>query len=157
MEMNLKRCRKVSLHPEQGLSLIELLISITIIGIIAGVAVVNYGDTYERSVRVISAEFVEQLNGALNEFEQVAWQLDIAANNDAITEEQQILSYLQTKDVTVFGSPHFRADWSAVASSDNSKYRIRWNGATFELMEPGTDGNGMLFDAEGGQFSPPSP
>lgn len=145
------------LRSSRALSLVEMLISITIIGILGSLALVQYGDTLDRSVRVVSVDFVEQLNTALNEFEQVAWQLDITANNDAITEEQQILAYLQTKDVTVFGSPHFRGDFTAVSSSDNTEYRIRWNGARFELVEPGTDGNGMLFEAEGGQFTAPSP
>jgi hypothetical protein len=102
---------------------------------------------------VVSQDFVEQMNNALKEFEQTAWQLSVAANDSEITEETQILTWLTTKDVTVFGSPHFRSDWDPVASSDNLKYRIRWNGVTFELIEPGTDGNGLWFDPQGSHFS----
>lgn len=138
----------------RGLSLVEMLVAITIIGILGSVAVINYGDTFRKSKRVICIDFVEQLNNALKEFEQTAWQLEIAADNSVVTEEDQILALLQTKDVTVFGSPHFREDWSPSASSDNQTYRIRWNGATFELMEPGTDGTGYLFDPEGTVFTP---
>lgn len=136
----------------RGLSLIEVLISITIIGVISSIAVINYGDLFSRSERVISQDFVEQINNALKEFEQTAWQLSITADDNGVDDENQILTLLQTKDVTVFGSPHLRGDWSSTESTDEATYRIRWNGVTFELIEPGTAGSGLLFDPEGMQF-----
>ena len=134
--------------------MVELLISITVIGILSGIAMVNYKDIFGSSERVVCHDFAEQLNNALKEFQQSAWGITLAADDASTDDETHIVQTLQWKDITVFGTPYFRLDWIPTPSEDTEKYRLRWNGATLELIEPGTTGKGLWFDPEGSQFGP---
>ena len=57
-------------------------------------------------------------------------------------DEIKIVQSLQHKDVTIFGSPFLRLDWIPAEGDDVEMYRLRWNGAALELIEPGTTGHG---------------
>lgn len=134
------------------MSMVEMLISISVIGIMSTIAIVNYKDIFGTSEDVICKKFTEDLNNALKEYQQSAWEVTLTANNNVTTEEVHILQSLQYQDITLFGSPYFRLDWVPSEGDDIDTYRIRWNGLTFELIEPGTTGKGLWFDPQGSQF-----
>ena len=50
------------------------------------------------------------------------------------------------------GSPYFDPKYNPVASSSTNEFRIRWNGVTFEMIEPGQAGTGLKFGG-GSDFS----
>lgn len=133
--------------------MVEMLISISVIGIMSTIAIVNYKDIFGTSEDVICRKFTEDLNNALKEFQQSAWGITVSADDASTVEEVKILQSLQYQDITMFGSPYFRLDWVPAEGEDIETYRLRWNGATFELIEPGTVGKGLWFDPQGSQFT----
>lgn len=136
----------------RGLSVVELLISLAMIGILSTIAISNYKDLFGSSERVLCRDFTEQINGALKEFQQSAWGITLAVDDASADDEIRIVQSLQHKDVTIFGSPFLRLDWIPAEGDDVETYRLRWNGATLELIEPGTTGHGIWFDPQGSQF-----
>ncbi len=133
--------------------MVEMLIVISIVGILSGISVVSYKGYLESAERSTAIDFVEQLNNGLKEYEQNVKALTIAADDNATTEEDAIVDFLQQIDTTVFGSPYFRPNWQPVTGSDPETYRIRWNGATFELVERGTTGTGLEIRTDGSDIS----
>ena len=133
--------------------MVELLIVIAIIGVLGGISVVSYKGYIEAAERGIALDFVEQINNGLKEYEQNASQVTTTPDDSGAADESTIVTLLQLKDPTVFGSPFFRTDWKPHASDDSATYRIRWNGATFELLEPGSTGHGLQFNTDGSDIS----
>ena len=129
-----------------------MLISIAIIGILSGIAMTSYKDLFGSSERVVCLDFAEQLNDALKEFQQSAWGVTLTPDNASSDDDIKIVQSLQYKDITILGSPFFRLDWIPTEGEDVETYRFRWNGATLEVIEPGTTGLGIWFDPQGSQF-----
>ena len=136
----------------RGLSLVEMLASLALIGILSTIAMSNYKDLFGSSERVICRDFAEQINEALKEFQQSAWGITLPPDDASADDEIKIVQSLQYKDITIFGSPFFRLDWIPSEGDDVDTYRLRWNGATLQLIEPGTTGHGIWFDPQGSQF-----
>lgn len=143
---------KTAYQRNRGLSMVEMLISIAIIGVLSTIAMSNYKDLVGSSEQVICKDFTEQINDALKEFQQSAWGITLAADDSSANDEIKIVQSLQYKDITIFGSPFFRLDWIPSEGEDAETYRLRWNGATLELLEPGVTGKGIWFDPQGSQF-----
>ncbi len=133
--------------------MVEMLITISVIGILSSVAIVQYKGVVQRSEVALAGDFVEQLNNALKEFEQGAWELSVVADDSSTAEEEKVLRTLQHKAIDLFGSPYFRQDWNPSTTDDNSVPRVRWNGLNFELIAPGVDGKGYLIDSEGLEYN----
>ena len=45
-----------------------------------------------------------------------------------------------------------RQDWHPVVSSDVSEYRIKWNGYSFELIYPSSQGIGIRLSLDGSDY-----
>ena len=142
--------------------MVELLVSISVIGILSGVAIVNYTGLYKNSEVVISGDFIEQLNNGVIEFQQNAWEITLPADDSSAADELKILRSLQYHfngdPSRPFGAPYFRPDWNPTGSAgtiDEDKVRVRWNGATFEVVQPGEEGEGLIFDNQGTDFTDP--
>ncbi len=139
-------------EPGRGTTMVEMLIVISIIGVLSSIAVVGYKKIMDNSTAALTGSFVEELNNGLKEFEQNCWKVDVAADDNGTTEEQNILWAIQYQDPQHFGSPYFRQDWSPAESTDTEMFRIRWNGANFQLIPIGTAGNGLEFNPDGSDF-----
>lgn len=133
--------------------MMEMLIVISIIGILSGISVISYKGYVDSAKRGSAVDFVEQLNNGLKEYEQMVKALSFAAQDPGTDEEKNIVELLQNKDPGDFGSPYFRPDWVPVASSDSETFRIRWNERTFELIEPGEGGTGLEIRHDGSDLT----
>ena len=131
-------------------SLTELIITIAVIGVVASVAVVTYGNVMERSRRAVATDHLEQLNRAVANFSHACWKFPTAAVPGDTTDEYAVLRSLQWKFPAAqlkLGSPYFDPKYDPVASSNATEYRLRWNGRSFELIDRGQNGTGLRFNS----------
>jgi prepilin-type N-terminal cleavage/methylation domain-containing protein len=137
-----------------GFSLIEMLVTVTIIGILAAVAIPVYGHFLLSSKVEVSTNLVETLNSAVHKFNECNYELVYTAVDGTTNDEMAIVRTLQYRNPTnpAIGSPYLRADWSPVSSSNSQDYRIVWGGTLFKLLSPGTSGTGLKVDFEGGDL-----
>jgi len=141
---------------QSGFSLPEILTVLAIIGVIAAIAIPAYSGLTGKAESVEATDFVESLNRASFRFSQANWDLPVAANNAATTDEFLVLRSLQyawPRSALKPGSPYFGQNYNPTASSDTTRHRIRWNGRTFDLLRPGTTGSGFLKPFTGADFT----
>ena len=67
--------------------MVEMLISLTIIGILSAIAMSNYKDLFGSSERFVCRDFTEQINDALKEFQQSAWGITLAVDDASADDE----------------------------------------------------------------------
>jgi prepilin-type N-terminal cleavage/methylation domain-containing protein len=134
-----------------GFSLTEMIVVISVIGALAGIAFQSFGDLNESTKEVVAREKVEMLNHAVDAFNQCRKQLTetpLATAGD----ELLILAYLHWRDPVNPdpGSPFVDGRYQPTSSSDTSEYRIQWTGNfTFQMLPKGTPGTGLLVPFDG--------
>ncbi|MFT4549509.1 MAG: hypothetical protein ACI9UA_000581 [Pseudoalteromonas tetraodonis] len=133
--------------------MVELLMTVAIIGIISAIMLPQFTKVKKGSSKIIANEMVEVVNLGLKKFNQIAYKVTIAKDNDAATDEAAILVLLQTRDVTIPGSPFVRPDWQPTASDSTEDYRIHWAGRTFTLLKPGIEGHGLKIDFQAADYN----
>ncbi len=128
-----------------GFSLVELIVTIGVLGVLAALAVVNYGGTLDSSKLVVAKEVAETVNLALKKHAQVNYAFNLAADDAGTTDELAIVRSLQYRNPSdpAPGAPFVRPNWHPVGSSSSEDYRLRWNGKIFVILEPGTAGSGL--------------
>jgi prepilin-type N-terminal cleavage/methylation domain-containing protein len=139
-----------------GFSLVEIMTTIAIIGILVGVAIQSYRGINERTAAVTTQDFTESLNKAVRLFEQSNWDFAVAADHSVSTDEFIVLRALQYQwpaSAMKPASPYFSPNYNPTASSDSTKHRIRWTGRTFESLLPGTAGTGFLKTFAGADYT----
>ena len=136
-----------------GFSMIELLSTVAIMGILSGIAMNVFVNVKSRSSDIIAGEVMETMNLGLKKFNQAAYKITTAADAAETTDEAAVLALLQTRDITIPGTPFVRPNWHPVASEEITDHRIRWAGTTFELLLPGTAGKGLKVDFEAGDYN----
>ena len=126
-------------------SLVELVVTVGVLGVITAIAVTYYGGTFDSSKNVVAGQMAETLNLGLKKYAQVNYEFNLAADDASADDELAILRSLQYRDALdpVPGAPFVRPDWNPVGSSDAEDYRLSWNGQIFVLIEPGTAGTGL--------------
>ncbi len=131
----------------------EALATVAIIGIIAAIAAGSYGRMFETSRLAMAEHRVEYLNQAILRYDQIegAALTRVPADDDSSDDEIAVLRALQYDDPAdpQPGAPYFRQDYDPSGSGDSDEFRAVWNGAFYELREPGQSGSGLLivFDA----------
>ena len=139
----------------RGVTLVEAMTAITVIGTMSAVAVQSFGNI-RNSVREGTArDILASLNRALLHFNETNWDIVLNAVNGSATDETVILRTLQWRDNTAPspGSPYVAGNFSDTVSSSTSEFRIQWNGHAFELLTPGTAGTGLLVASEAARSS----
>jgi type II secretory pathway pseudopilin PulG len=138
----------------RGFSLTEVIVLVAISGIMSFVAIVSFRNVKVGTEGGIAREVMETMNLGLKKFAQINYEIALARDDAATTDEFLVLRSLQWRDPVdpTPGSPYVRADLNPTASSNTKDYRIRWNGRVFTLVTPGNAGNGMKVDFQAGDY-----
>jgi prepilin-type N-terminal cleavage/methylation domain-containing protein len=136
----------------RAFSLVEMVVTVAVIGIVAAIAIPIYSNVTERSQIAVVEDHVELLNRSLGNFSQSCWKIPTAANNSDTADEFLVLRSLQytfpqsaSDPIGKPGSPYFSPNYDPSASSSTNEHRIRWNGRSFEVLPRGQAGSGILF------------
>ena len=142
----------------RGISLVEMLVSITIISILSVLAIPTYMSFFSSSKEALGSSLLETLNSAVHRFNEGNYELNVTAGTDssasvdlAIVRTLQYRNPLNPK----VGSPYMHPRWNPVASSNSTEHRIQWKGTLFILLAPGTSGTGLKVDFNAGDMSTP--
>lgn len=140
-----------------GYSVTELVIVISIIGVLSSTAVVSYNQFLGGAKDAMAVTRQEMLNAALSSFAQQNYELLFNGSDSSATDEMYILRTLQYRDPDInrakIGSPYIDPRYNPLSSSDTSAYRLRWTGKMFELLKPQQSGTGLLMDFDGTDFT----
>ena len=130
--------------------MVEMLITIAVIGILASVATVIYSVTLDQSKKILATNVKETLNTAIHRFNASCYELVYAPTGTG-TDEVYVLRTLQYRNPNnpQTGAPFMRNDWDPSESSSTSDYRIAWQGSMFTLLTPGTSGTGLKVAFDG--------
>lgn len=142
-----------------GYSMSELIIVISIMGVLAGIAVGSFNQYLDGSKEAVAIERQEMLNQALHRFAQSNNELLYAKTEQTAGDELWVLQKLQYRnpdnDLARVGSPYMDPRYNPVPSSAVDQYRLRWTGSRYELLKPGKAGLGLLMNFAGSDFTQP--
>lgn len=145
------------LRGERGFSMTELVVAISIMGVLAGISVRSFNQFLGGTRDAVAAERQEMMNQALHRFAQQNYEMLFNAMENSAADEMVILRTLQYRDTNAdrakIGSPYVDPRYNPVSSSDSDKYRLRWTGRMYELLKPGQTGTGLLMNFEGTDFT----
>lgn len=140
-----------------GYSVTELVVAISIMGVLASLAVTGFNQFLMGGKDVIAAERQEMCNRALHAFAQQNYELLFNPTDTSTADEMVILRTLQYRetdeDKAKVGSPYLDPRYNPLTSSSIDDYRLRWSGKLYELLKPGTAGSGLLINFEGTDFT----
>jgi len=126
-----------------GLTLPEVLITIAIIGILAGVAINSFLGNVEYAREGVTADSSASLNRAVNHYIQIVGEIGVEADVGT-TDELEVVELLQTRDANLPGSPFIPGEFVVSASSDAEKIRVVWTGEYFRVIPVGVAGGGIV-------------
>ncbi len=144
----------------RAFSLVEVLITIAVIGILSAIAVPSIGNVIEGSRRGVAENVISTLNKATREFGHSQWTISTTPNSSSGADEIYILRTLQWRDPDTSGElnpkgPFMRSDWNPVSSTSDKDYRAEWTGSSWRLLEPDTTGSGIMIDFDGSDLGTP--
>ena len=142
-----------------GFSLSERVLTISIVGILAGVAVTQFGGMTIAAKTVLAEERREMLNQGVHRFAQYNYELVFSAQPASPGDEMLILRTLQyrnaNEDYAKVGSPYVVPQYNPLISSDPNDFRLVWNGQLYGLLYPGEAGVGLKMVFDGSDLTDP--
>ena len=112
-----------------------------------------FSNVKESSSDIVATEVMETANLGIKKFNQIAYKITTAADPNSSDDEEAVVALLQTRDVTIPGSPFLRPDWNPQSSDSAEDYRVMWSGRLFQLLKPGVDGHGLKVDFEATDYN----
>ncbi len=155
------RAPSISRRSQHAFSMMELVVVVGVLGVLSALAIPAFQGMFSDSKRIIATEVLETLNRGLKNHAQSNYEFVLAADNDSTDDEMAIVRSLQWRDPLdpATGAPYLRPNWNPSTSSSAEDFRLQWNGRTFTLIEPGTDGSGVKVNFEatdyGGNYNFP--
>lgn len=135
-----------------GFSLTEMITTVSVLGILAGIVIVSMSSNYNVAREILAKQRVEMLNEGLSKYATAQKEMIYPVFNAATADEKYVLMILQYRNPVdakaALNSPYVEPRYRPAYSSSTLDYRIRWNGKRFELLNPGATGSGfkMVFD-----------
>jgi prepilin-type N-terminal cleavage/methylation domain-containing protein len=129
----------------RGVTLVELLVSITLVGILAAIGIANLKDVSSGARQETDIDTGNLLNRAVLHYGQSSAEIAIAAGSDS-SDELSVIALLQARDPQLPGSPYLPADMSFSTSSSTDVVRYEWTGAFFRVLPEGAAGAGITVD-----------
>ena len=138
-----------------GFSLVEVIVTVTVLVIITSIAIKYFGGTLDASRSVVAEDVMTVLNNGLKKHSQVNYAFNLPADHGGAGDEIAILRSLQWRDPgnLIPGAPFIPQGWNPVESSDIDEYRLRWNGKVFNVLEPGIAGSGIKVQFDASDYS----
>ena len=135
-------------------SIVELLVVLAMIGIITSIAIPQLGGVLPNSKDILASEFVENINRSLKKHNQSNYKIRYPKDDFIAVDEILIVRTLQWRNQNspAPGSPYLRQDWHPVVSSNDSDYRLKWNGSEFVLISPPLKGIGIRLSFDGSDY-----
>lgn len=130
------------LAKRKGFSLVELLVTIAIIAILAGIAISNITNVLPGARQETAIDAINFLNRGVQHYNQVNSEISIASDAGT-SDEMAVLTLLKTRDSKAPGSPYIPANFTAQSSSDTEIVRMYWTGSYFKAIPEGTTGTGI--------------
>jgi prepilin-type N-terminal cleavage/methylation domain-containing protein len=139
-------------------SLIEMMFVIAIIGILAAIAISQFGNHTYAALRAVAKSKAEMLNRAVKAAEQAGADVAMTPLSGTISDESRVLWSLQMRVENMPGSPYapltYRPDLKGPCS-DTKEFRITWTqNFGYKILEPGEVGTGFLVPATGSDSGP---
>lgn len=135
------------LRQRLGFSLTEMVVTISVLGIVATIALISLNGMFEASVETVARERLETLNSALHKFSTSNYDLTFTAQPASGADELYVLRSLQYRNpnplLAKVGSPYVPQFYNPTVSSDSNDHRMRWTGKLYELLRPGQAGTGL--------------
>lgn len=151
----------------RAFSMTELVIVVSILGVLSTITITSFNHLLGGSKTAVAGERREMLNRALHTFAQQNYEMVFNRMDGSGADEMVILRTLQyrnpnddlpakiNKRAAKTGSPYLDPRYNPVVSSNSKDYRLRWTGRSYELLEPGENGSGILMNFEGTDFTSP--
>lgn len=126
-----------------GFTLTELLITIAIIGVLAGIGITQFRNILPAVRSETTIDSANFLNRGVQHYNQVNSEISIAAASDT-SDEMAVVALLKTRDAALLGSPYIPPEFSSIPSSATNEIRIYWTGRFFRIIPEGADGAGIV-------------
>lgn len=143
----------------QGFSLSEMVITISLLGILSGVAMVSLHSGFSASQETLALDRLETVNRAVHQYSVSNTELVFNAKADSAADEIYLLRKLQYRNPNeakaAVGSPYLPPNYNPAISSTATEFRLRWNGRLFELLRPGQNGTGLKVAFDGSDMTQP--
>lgn len=140
-------------------SLTELVITISIMSVLASVVILSMNSAFTASMETLAIERMEMLNHGLNRWSAANNEMIFIRRDDSTADELKVLRDLQYRNpneaLASVGSPFVAPEYNPPTSSSTQDYRIRWNGRNYELLRPGEAGSGLLMVYDGSDYTKP--
>jgi len=143
-----------SIH-RHGFSVTEMVMAISIMGILAAIIMGNYGDLQNSTRVTLANQRLEMLNQSLGRYATAFREIIGAPLLATDQDEQLILMTLQMEQNAEVRGPFTPPTYRPRGSSSANDFRMRFNGVRFELLLPGSAGTGLKIEFDGSDFGPP--
>jgi prepilin-type N-terminal cleavage/methylation domain-containing protein len=139
---------------QAGFSLTEMVITITTIGIMAGIVLSSMGNMTGLAKEQLAKDKLKMLNDAVHKYAMSSRgaSLDIVSRiRSNGFDERHVSRQLKFRSPTdpSPGSPYLMVTYQPAISSSQRDYRMEWTGTVFKLIPPGQPGTGLKVAFDG--------